>query len=557
MPESPADTYMAGVLSGRIPAGKLLRQAVERHRRDLKTAKKRGLHFDAEAADRVIRFFGILRHSKGEWAGQPFVLEPWQQFVISVLFGWKRKDGTRRFRVAYLELPRKNGKTTVVAGIGLYLLVADEEPGAEIYSAATKREQARLSHSEAIRMVRASPALLKRIRPFRDNLHIVGTAAKFEPLGADENTMDGLNIHGALIDELHAHRTRGVWDVLDTATGARRQPLIVAITTAGSDRTSVCWEQHEYARQVLDGVIEDDRFFAFVASIDEGDDWRDRAVWAKANPNLGVSVKLEDLESRCARAQHQPAAQNTFRRLHLDEWTQQADRWLDLAAWDECAQPVDREEIEGAVCYGGLDLATTTDIAAFVLVVPPEDPEVGLYNVIPFFFVPEENVLERVRRDRVPYDAWIRDGLIEATPGNVIDYRAIRAKIEELGERYQIAEIAFDRWGSQAISNDLIEAGFNMVQFGQGFASMSAPTKELLKLVLSKRLAHGGHPVLRWMADNLVVRQDPAGNVKPDKGKSTEKIDGVVALVMALDRSIRQEGAPTTSIYETRGLDSA
>ena len=555
MPKSPTETYIAGVLSGTIPAGKLLRQTVERHVRDLKTAKKRALHFDQEAADRVIRFFGILRHSKGEWAGQPFVLEAWQQFALSVLFGWKRKDGTRRFRVAYLELPRKNGKTTVVAGIGLYLLVADDEPGAEIYSAATKREQARLSHSEAIRMVRASPALLKRIRPFRDNLHIVGTAAKFEPLGADDNTMDGLNIHGALIDELHAHRTRGVWDVLDTATGARRQPLIVAITTAGTDRLSVCWEQHEYARQVLEGVIEDDRFFAFIASIDEGDDWRDRKVWAKANPNLGISVKLEDLEARCARAEHQPAAQNAFRRLHLDEWTQQADRWLDLAAWDGCAQPVDLEEVEGAVCYGGLDLATTTDIAAFVLVVPPEDPE-GLYSVIPYFFVPEENVLERVRRDRVPYDAWIRDGLIEATPGNVIDYRAIRAKIEELGERYQIAEIAFDRWGSQAISNDLIEAGFNMVQFGQGFASMSAPTKELLKLVLSKRLAHGGHPVLRWMADNLVVRQDPAGNVKPDKGKSTEKIDGIVALVMALDRSIRKEGAPTTSIYETRGLES-
>ncbi|GAH39281.1 unnamed protein product, partial [marine sediment metagenome] len=321
MSKHPAVAYMRGVEDGSIPAGRLVRLAVERHVRDLVEGPKRGLHWDRQAAQHAIDFFGFLKHSKGEWAGQPFLLEPWEQWLLWMIFGWKRADGLRRFRTAYIEVARKNGKTTWGAGLGLYLLVADGEPGAEIYSAATKREQARLSHGEAVRMVRSSRALSRMVGVVKDNLHIRATASKYEPLGADANTMDGLNVHAAIIDELHAHRNRRVVDVLETATGARRQPLICEITTAGSDQTSICYEHHEYARQILEGTIDDDSWFAYIACLDEEDDWLDEEAWKKANPNLGVSVKLDSLRRTAQKAKRLPAAQNAFRRLHLNEWT--------------------------------------------------------------------------------------------------------------------------------------------------------------------------------------------------------------------------------------------
>lgn len=531
----PVAHYAYGVVDGSIVAGQLVRRACERHLADLSTGPARGLSFDVAAADRAIQFFGFLKQSKGEWGGHILTLESWQAFIVGTIFGWKRRDGLRRFRTAYIEVPRKNGKSTISAGVGLYLLVADGEPGAEIYSAATKRDQARICHSEAVAMVKASPALAGRVGVLKDNLHILATRSKYEPLGADADSMDGLNVHGAIIDELHAHKTRNLWDVLETATGARRQPLIWSITTAGYDRHSICWEQHDYASKILDGVIEDDTFFAYIATIDPGDDWRDPAVWSKANPNLGVSVKLDDLERKAEKATHLPSAQNAFKRLHLDVWTEQAERWIDVAAWDACEAEIDWNDYRGQTCYGGLDLSSTLDLSALVWLFPDGDH----VTVKAHFWLPGDNLRRRVERDRVPYDVWAEQGWISLTPGNVIDYDFIRAHIQQDAEHYPVRELGFDPYNATQLVTQLQGDGFEMVPVRQGFLSLSAPTKELEKRILGKQIRHDGNPVLKWMVSNVATETDAAGNIKPSKDRSTEKIDGVVALIIALDRLTR------------------
>jgi phage terminase large subunit-like protein len=510
--------------------------------------------FDERAAQVAVNFFErVLVHVKGEWAGKPFTLEAWQrEEVIRPLFGWKRADGTRRYRTAYIEIPRKNGKSNLSAGIALFLLFADDEYGAEIFSAAADRDQASIVFDLAKQMVEASPVLSERAQVFKKSIMVQETMSVYRVLSADAYTKHGLNAHGVVFDELHAQPNRDLWDVLTTATGARRQPLVVAITTAGFDRESICWEQHEYARKIRDGILEDESYFAYIAAAEMEDDWQDPRIWAKANPGIGVTVKLDYLETECKRAQASPGYQNTFRRLHLNQWTQQESRWLPMEKWDACTMPVDATLLKGATCYGGLDLASTSDIASFVLCFPPEAGEVEMFAWLPFFWIPEENMIERERKDRVPYSTWVRQGLMTATAGNVIDYAFIVKKIEELGELFQIKEIAFDRWGAFQVSQQLEGAGFTMAGFGQGFQSMAAPTKELLRLVMDSKLAHGGNPVLRWMADNLVVSVDPAGNVKPNKEKSREKIDGIVAGVMALDRAVRH--GSDKSVYEGRGV---
>jgi len=553
-----AGQYVDDVLSGKQTACKWARLACERHKRDLERGPERGLHFDSQTARQAVAFFSLLKHSKGEWAGRPLHLEPWQQFVIASLFGWKREDGTRRFRTSYLECGRKNGKTTVAAGVGLYLMLADGEPGAEIYSVATKRDQARLSHSEATRMAKASAPIRREVTIFRDNIHIVDTASKFEPLGADADTMDGLNVHGALVDEVHAHKTRQVWDAIETATGSRRQPLMFAITTAGYDRESLCFQQHEYTEKILDGVIEDDSWFGVIYTLDEGekDDWENEAIWVKSNPNLGVSKKVDDMRRKAARAREMPSALNAFLRLELDMWTQVETKWISLEHWQACGQAVDAEGLRGRICCAGLDLSSNIDISAFVLVFPPQADEDN-YQVLARFWIPEEAMIERSRRDRVPYDVWVRQGFITATPGNVIDYAWILHQIDQDAQAYDIREVAFDRWGATKIQTELAERGGDdwLVQFGQGYVSMNPPMRELERLTLEHKLAHGNNPVLTWMANNLVVRTDPAGNIKPDKEKSIEKIDGMVALVMGLDRVLRHE-PPKRSVYEERGLEA-
>jgi len=513
-------------------------------------------YFDDRAARAAVNFFEkLLFHVKGEWAGEPFILQDWQKKeIIEPLFGWKREsDGTRKYRTAYIEIPRKNGKSTLAAGIALYLEFADGEHGAEVYSAAADKDQAKIVHELAKEMVEKSKPLAKRSKIWKNSIVVEGTKSTYRVLSADAFTKHGLNAHGVVVDELHVQPNRELVDVLVTSTGARRQPMVVLITTAGFDRESICWEYHEYARQVQEKIIDDPTFFSYIVAADQEDDWLDEQVWRKANPGLGVSVKIDYLRTQAKKAEHVPAYQNTFRRLHLNQWTAQESRWLDLHEWDACNFPVDPKLLEGSTCYAGLDLANTSDIASLVLNFSAEQGEAERHYWLPFFWIPKDNMIERVRKDRVPYDAWVRDGLIIATEGNVIDYDFILSEIERLGEIYNIKEIAFDRWGAFQISSQLEGMGFTMVGFGQGYKSMSPPMTSLLRLVLDRKLSHGGNPVLRWMADNLVVDQDPAGNVKPNKNKSREKIDGIVAGLMALDRAIRHEG-PGTSVYEGRGI---
>lgn len=536
--QHPAEEFIDGVVSGQIVAGELVRLACQRHIKDLQEGQLRGLRFDRARAQRVIDFFAFLRHSKGEWAGQQFVLAPWQQAMTWILFGWLRADtGFRRFRTAIVELARKQGKSTWAAGIALYMTVADGEQGCETYSVATKKEQARLVHGEAVRMVAKSPSLSKVLKRCRDNLHCLATNSKFEPLASEEDSLDGLNPHCIVADEVHAWSNRLLWDVLATAVGARRQPLMLAITTAGYDRHSVFYQQHDYSIKVLRGIVEDDTWFAWITCLDETDDWEDEANWPKSNPNLGTTIRLDELRAAAAKAKASPAELNSFLRLRLNIWTNQHTAWMPPDKWVACSTLVDPVALQRRPCFGGLDLSTTTDISALVLLFPPYGDD-KRWSVLPSFFLPEEAIEQRSKRDRVPYDLWQRQGFFNLTPGNVIDYDYIRAKVQELASQYDIREIAFDRYNSSQIVTQLMGDGFTMVPFGQGYVDMNSPVKRLMELVLTGDLAHGGNPVLRWMASNCMAATDPAGNIKLDKSKSREKIDGMVALAMALGRAI-------------------
>lgn len=541
--------YIDSVIDGSIITGKLQRLAIERHIRDLEHGHERGLYFDEAAAEHAIDFFGFLKHSKGEWANQTFVLEPWQQFLIWVLFGWKRSsDGMRRFRTAYCAMARKNGKSQLAAAIGLKLFVADDEPGAEIYTAATKRDQARIIHEEAKRMVKKSPYMLELVDIFRSNMSIPSTDSKYVPLSADAKTLDGLDPSGNIVDEVHAHPNRELLDVLETGTAARRQPLTFMITTAGYDRYSICFEIDRRCIQILEGIIEDDTFFVFICRIDESDidNWHNEACWIKANPNLNVSVKLDDLQRKAKKAQDTPAALNTFLRLHLNWWTQQSVRWINMPKWNACVGDVDPEALKNQYCRAGLDLASTSDLTAFVLAFPIGD---GV-KLLPFFWCPEERIRERSRKDRVDYDLWCKRGLIRATPGDITDYAFVRRDIKEIGDMYHVEEIGVDRLfqGAQ-LATELGQDGFNVKEFGQGFYSMAAPTHQFEILYLSGKLEHGANEVLDWMADNVSVDFSPAGTMKPNKPKSTAKIDGIVAALMAIGL-LMAAGEFSGSVYD-------
>jgi phage terminase large subunit-like protein len=504
--------------------------------------------FDEGGAQLAVDFFReVLVHIKGEKAGQPFILDPWQEHeIIRPLFGWKRTvDGTRRYRQAYIEVPKKNGKSSLGAGLALLLLCADDEEGAEVYSVAADTDQADIVFSLAKQMRARSAELRKRLRPFKRSLTYQARAGSYKVLSAEADTKHGFNIHGCIFDELHTQPNRKLYDVLTTGVASRRQPLFIFLTTAGYDRHSICWEVHEHAIRVRDGLLEDPEFLPVIYAADPDDPWDEPATWAKANPGLGTSLKPGYLEGQAVRARQSLAYQNTFRRLHLDQWTTQAKRALDMERWDACVGAADLAGVAGRRCFAGLDLASTTDIAALVLFFPVE---AGGGIVIPVFWVPAENVARRVGTDRVPYESWIAQGLLRATPGNVIDYDIIRRDIGVLGESVEIQEIAFDRWGATQLSTQLEGDGFTMVPFGQGFASMAAPTKEFLGLVAAGKLAHGRHPVLRWMASNFAVKEDAAGNLKPDKASSSEKIDGIVALIMGLDRASRHAAEPPALI---------
>ena len=503
----------------------------------------------------AVDFIQDLSHTKGKWAGGNFILEPWQDKIVRDIF-CTIKDGKRQYRTAYIEIPRKNGKTTLAAAIALYMLFIESQNDneAEIYSAAADREQASLVFNQAASMVRNHPVLSKKCKIIDSQKRIVNykTGSFYRAIPAEAAGAHGYNASCIIVDELHTQPNRDLVDTLITSQGAREEPLTIFLTTAGYDQNSICYEYHEYARQVNEGVIDDPTFYGVIYSADDKDNWEDEKTWKKANPNYGVSINADFLAQEARRAKQVPAYQNTFKRLYLNVWTAQEERWLDLEAWDNSGGEVIIDNLVGRKCYAGLDLSSTTDITALVLVFP--DGEDG-YDVLPFFWIPGNDLMDRINRDKVPYDVWVRDGIVEVTEGNVIHYGAIREKIKKLNEIYNIEEIAFDRWGATKLVQDLEDDGFVIVPFGQGYASMNAPTNELLKLVLENKLNHGGHPVLRWMADCMTVKQDPAGNlkpVKPDRRKTGKRIDGIVAMIMGLDRAIRHKDE--TSIYEERGL---
>lgn len=444
-----------------------------------------------------------------------------------------------------MEIPKKNGKSELAAAIALYLTCGDGEWGAEVYGCAADRQQASIVFDVAVEMVDQCPALRKRIKPILSQKRLVymPTASFYQVLSAEAYTKHGLNVHGVIFDELHAQPNRELFDVMTMGSGdARKQPLFFLITTAGTDRHSICYEVHQKANDILRGKRVDPTFYPAIYGIAEDDDWTDEKVWYKANPSLDHTIEIEKVRAAFQSAKENPAEENLFRQLRLNQWVKQSIRWMPMHHWDACSFDVDLEKLKGRECYGGLDLSSSIDITAFVLVFPPI-PEDDKYYVLPFFWIPEENMQQRVRRDRVPYDIWAREGHLKTTEGNVIHYGFIEKFIEELWRDYNIKEIAFDRWGAVQMTQNLEGAGFTVVPFGQGYRDMSPPTKELMKLVLEKRIAHGGHPVLSWMMDNIHIRTDPAGNIKPDKEKSTEKIDGAVAMIMALDRAIRNEGS--------------
>lgn len=532
-----AAQYQRDVLNGKIRTGLLTRLAVERHANDLEKAASRGFFFDEEQAQRALTFFSYLKHSKGDLAGQQIELGPWQCWNISCVFGWLHEEtGKRRFRTVYEEVARKNGKTTKLAGIGLKGLTKDDEGGPEIYSAATKRDQAKILFEEAGRMVKQSMPLRRRLDVQHHKINSTRNFGRFEPLSSDANSMDGLNPHMALVDELHAHKTPEVWDVLKSALGARLQPLIWAITTAGFNKNGICYEVRDYAIKVLKGIVDDDAFFAIIYALDDGDDWQDENNWIKANPNLGVSVSIDYLREQARQAAVMPTAQVNFLTKHCNIWVTGESLWCNVERWLSCASGYKIEDCLDDIesVYIGLDLAQVSDIASATGIAKMKS---GEWRVFGRHYLPEDVIEQKYRKTTVPFRKWHEQGWLTLTPGNVIDYNWIKTDLLHFMENMPVKEIVFDRYNSSQLVNDMMELGAPMVSYGQGYASMSPAMKELERRYLSGEIQHPNDPVLNWAMSNVVADQDPAGNIKPAKNKSSEKIDPAVALIMAVGRA--------------------
>lgn len=512
-------------------------------------------HYDKAKADRAVTFINNLSHTKGKWAGNRFDLLPWQEQIVRDLFGIVKEDGNRQFLTAYIEIPKKNGKSELAAAIALYLLYADNEASAEVYGAACDRNQASIVFDVAKQMVQMSRPLVKRSKIMGATKRIVNysNAGFYQVLSAETGTKHGLNVSGLVFDEIHAQPNRHLYDVLTKGSGdAREQPLFFIITTAGTDRNSICYELHSKALDILNGRKKDTSFYPVVYGLSDEDDWNDEANWRRANPSLGHTIGIDRVREAYQQALDNPAEENVFKQLRLNMWTSSSIAWIPEHVYAKGNDPIQFDSLKGRSCYAGLDLSSTSDITALVLVFPPRFEEEN-YIVLSYFWLPEDTLELRCRRDHVLYDVWERQGYIKTTEGNVVHYGFIEKFIEDLSEIYHIKEIAYDRWNATQMVQNLEGMGLTMVPFGQGYKDMSPPSKELYKLMMEGKIQHGGHPVLKWMGQNVVMRQDPAGNIKPDKEKSVEKIDGIVALIMGLDRCIRHQ-TDEGSVYDERGI---
>ena len=511
--------------------------------------------YDKKKADRAVTFIENLCHTKGKWAGTPFWLLPWQEQLIRDIFGIVKADGNRQFRTAFVEICKKVGKSELAAAVALYLLYADNEPSAEVYGAAADRQQASIVFDVAKQMVEMSPALMKRSKLMGATKRIVNysNAGYYQVLSAEVGGKHGFSVSGLVFDEIHTQPNRQLYDVLTKGSSdARQNPLHFIITTAGNDRHSIAYELHTKAVDILEGRRVDPTFYPVVYGLKDDEDWEDEANWYKVNPSLGYTVDIERLRDAYREAKQNPADEVTFKWLRCNMWVSSTVAWIPDAIYMRGNEAINAALLEGRDCYAGLDLSSTGDITALVLIFPPRDKN-EKYVLLPYFWIPEETIPRRVKANSVPYDIWEKQGYIMATEGNVIHYNFIEKFIMYLSEKYHILEIAVDRWNATQMIQNLEGEGFTIVPFGQGFSSMSAPTKEFYRLLMEGRIIHGGNPVLRWMAGNVVIDTDPAGNIKVTKAKSKEKIDGIVAAIMALDRCIRQEGQ-SGSVYDERGL---
>jgi phage terminase large subunit-like protein len=570
------EAYARAVVAGEIVAGRLVRLACQRHLDDLEHGHERGLHFDAEEAGRAIRFFEVgLRLAEGEFDGKPFLLALFQAFVVGSVYGWKRADGTRRFRTAYLEMGKGNGKTPLMAGMGLYGLTADGEAGAEIYTAGVTRDQAQYLFNDAVKMAEASPAIRARLDIGAHNIGHPDSHSYMRPVSSEGRSLDQKRVHKALIDEIHEHANDVVVNKMRAGTKGRRNPLIVEATNSGYNRNSICWRHHEYSIKVLEGVIPNDTWFAYVCQLDPCDDhagagrpdpdcracddWRDPAVWPKANPNLGVSISRQYLEEQVAEAEGMPANQALVQRLNFCVWTDSVTKWLDVGAFVRAAEYSTPTPLPGGRrAWVGLDLASTTDLTAGFFLAPRDDCQIAdhagrCYDLRCRFWLPEANLGRRVARDHVPYDVWQRDGWITLTNGNRQDQEQIVADVIADLALLRAQAVGIDRWNTAWLTPKLQAEGLEVVEVGQGYGSLSAPAKKLEADIATGLIHHDGNPVLAWMVANAVAEQDPAGNIKPSRDKSTEKIDGVAAWCDALFAWANGEVEEDfTSVYEQR-----